>query len=517
MNGTLEFMNRLWKGFDALTAARKVAVVAAGMLTLFLLSLMVYMTNQINYRPLFSGLTDQDASTIIDRLKDLKISYKLSGSGNSILVPEEKISELRVELAASGIPRGGGAGFEIFDKKSFGATEFEQELNYRRALQGELSRTISGLDIVDDSRVHIALPKESVFLTEKKSPSASVTVRLKPGRKLSDAQVDGIVHLVANSVEGMLPENVMIVDNTGNILSRYTNDTGPGKAVSSQMDYQAKLETDLSNRIQTMLERVLGQGKSVVRVSAEIDFSLMEKTEEIFDPDSQVIRSVQRQSEKNPSPAAPGGTPEGGMSGEGRERSDETINYEINKVLSKTVLPTGDIKRLSIAVAVDGIYEKDQSGKEIFQQRPKKELDSLEDLVRKSAGIVAGRGDQIVMTCMPFRKEMTSDGPETTSFWGNLLSTLLPLLKYVMIMALFFFAFIFVVRPIVRSLVERTEPRPAGEVGELVSGGTVPRIAAGPSLLAGPSGGEVMDIDLARQLAGENPKKFAELLRNWLR
>ncbi len=517
MNGIWEFMNRLWKGFDALTAARKISVAVAGMLTLFLLVLMVYMTSQINYRPLFSGLTHQDASTIINRLKDLKISYKLSGSGDSILVPEEKISELRVELAASGIPRGGGSGFEIFDKKSFGATEFEQELNYRRALQGELSRTINGLDIVDYSRVHIALPKESVFLTEKTSPSASVTVRLKPGRKLSDAQVDGIVHLVANSVEGMLPENVMIVDNAGNILSRYTNDSGPGKAVSSQMEYQARLETDLSNRIQTMLERVLGQGKSVVRVSAEIDFSLMEKTEEIFDPDSQVIRSVQRQSEKTPTPQVAGENPEGGMNGEGRERSDEIINYEINKVLSKTVLPTGDIRRLSIAVAVDGIYEKDQSGKDVFQQRPKKELDSLEDLVRKSAGFVAGRGDQVVMTCMPFRKELAHDGLETNTFWETLLSTLLPLLKYVMILALFVFAFLFVVRPIVRSLLESAERRPAREVEALAAGGPVPRLAAGPSLLAGPAGGEVTDIHLARQLAGEDPKKFAELLRNWLR
>lgn len=514
MNGILELANRLWKGFNTLSAGRKLSIAMAGGLTLAVLAALVYVTNQIDYRVLYSNLSGEDASAIVNRLKERKISYKLSGTGDSILVPGEIISELRVELAASGIPQGGGVGYEIFDKKAFGTTEFEQELNYRRALQGELARTITGLDAVQFCRVHIALPKKSLFVAERKDPSASVTVRLRPGKKLSAAQVDGIVHLVASSVEGMAPRSVMIVDNTGSILSKNQPESGPGKAATAQIEYQARLEGDLAQRIQTMLEKVLGQGKSVVRVSADMDFRMTEKTEEVFDPDSQVIRSLQRQSEKFPTAA--GQSAEAGSGGEGRERSDETINYEINKVMSRTVMPVGEIRRLSIAVAVDGIYGKDQEGQEVFQSRSKKELDSLENLVRKSAGFDTARGDQVVMTCMPFRQDITEEGFEKASLWETILSKAVPLLKYVILLSVFVLAFLVVIRPIVRNLLERADRMGEREIRE-VSPASVPRIQAAPSLLAGSAGGEMTDVDMARQLAKEDPKKFAELLRNWLR
>jgi flagellar M-ring protein FliF len=516
MNGILELASRLWKGFDSLSTARKISIAIAGGLTLAVLAAMVYVTNHIDYRVLYSNLSGEDASAIINRLKERKISYQLSGTGDSILVPGEKISELRVELAASGIPQGGGVGYEIFDRKAFGTTEFEQELNYRRALQGELARTINGLDAVQFCRVHIALPKKSLFVAEKKDPSASVTVRLKPGRKLSAEQVDGIVHLIASSVEGMTPEGVMIVDSTGNILSRNRAESGPGKAATAQIEYQARLEGDLAQRIQTMLERVVGQGKSVVRVSADMDFRMTEKTEEVFDPESQVIRSLQRQTEKIPLAGRAGESAESGAGEEGKERSDETINYEINKVMSRTVMPVGEIRRLSIAVAVDGFYEKDQEGKEVFQSRSKKELDSLENLVRKSAGFDAARGDQVVMTCMSFRQDFSDEGIENASIWGTLLSKAVPVLKYIILLSVFVFAFLFVIRPIVRNLLERADRAGAREVRE-VSSASVPRIQTAPSLLAGPAGGEMTEVDMARQLAKEDPKKFAELLRNWLR
>lgn len=515
MNGILELVNRLWKGFDSLSAARKMTIGVAGMLTLAVLAAMVYLTNQVDYRLLYSNLSGEDASAIINRLKERKISYKLSGSGDAILVPGEIISELRVELAASGIPQGGGVGYEIFDKKAFGTTEFEQELNYRRALQGELARTISGLDTVQFCRVHIALPKKSLFVSEKKDPSASVTVRLKSGRKLSAEQVDGIVHLVASSVEGMAPENVMIVDSTGNILSRNRMESGPGKAANGQIEYQARLEGEMAQRIQTMLERVLGQGKSVVRVSADMDFRMTEKTEEVFDPESQVVRSMQRQSEKYPASRTGAGSPETGAAEEGRERSDEIVNYEINKVMSRTVMPVGEIRRLSIAVAVDGFYEKDKEGKEAFQSRSKKELDSLENLVRKSAGFDAARGDQVVITCMAFRQDFTEEEAGKTSFWKTSLSNAVPVLKYIVLLVVFVLFFLFVIRPVVRSLLERADRAAKREIREVPA--AVSTIQQGPSLLAGPAGGEMTEVELAKLLAKEDPKKFAELLRNWLR
>ena len=284
----------------------------------------VHFTNQEDYRVLFSNLTSEDASNIVTKLKEKKVSYQLSPSEDTISVPSGQVSELRLELAAAGLPRGGGVGFEIFDNKTFGATEFEQQLNYRRALQGELSRTINSLDEIQQCRVHIVLPKESLFIEQQKKPTASVTVKLKAGRKLKESQIDGIGHLVASSVEGLNSDDVMIVDNQGNILSKKQGDSKLARLSSSQSEYQRNLEKDMGNQIQTLLENVVGHGKAVVRVKADLDFRVMERTEEIYDPESPVIRSTQKQVDKSVGPASPSnkasGSAESTETGEGKNR-----------------------------------------------------------------------------------------------------------------------------------------------------------------------------------------------------
>ena len=207
-----ELFTKFTAGFASLTQARKVSILLAAFITMASMAFLVYLTGQIEYRVLFSNLSSEDAGSIVNKLQEKKVPYKLSATGDAVSVPTDKVAELRLEMATAGLPQGGGVGFEIFDAKSLGATEFEQQLNYRRALQGELARTISSFEEIQQSRVHLALPRESLFLEQQKKATASVTIRLKQGKTLRSSQVEGIVHLVASSVEGISPEDVIVVD-----------------------------------------------------------------------------------------------------------------------------------------------------------------------------------------------------------------------------------------------------------------------------------------------------------------
>ncbi len=507
----MNFLSRLWKTFESLTPARKLSLAVTAVLTAVTIVALIHFTHQADFRVLFSNLSNEDAAQILTKIKERKISYKISAAGDAVSVPSDKISELRLEMAAEGLPQGGGVGFEIFDSKTLGATEFEQQLNYRRALQGELARTINGLDEILQSRVHIVIPRESLFIEEQKKPTASVTVKIKPGKSLNPSQVEGITHLVAAGVEGLDPENVMLLDNRGNVLSDSGGQSRLTKMTSSQVQYQRGIEKDMATRIQSMLENVVGAGKAVVRVSAELDFRMTEQTEEKYDPEEPVIRSIQRQTEKTLS-GSPADISAGEENAAGHEKANEIINYEINRVVNKTVLPVGEIQTLSIAVLVDGLYGKKDDGTEDYQPRSKQELDAIEDLVRKSTGFNADRGDQITVTSMPFQKVDGEDGfvGET---WRDKLAEFLPLIKFVVILAIAALVFLFVVRPLIRGLSTEavSEIRPPQLAGE----------PALPQLAEFPAGANVQgpknEIELTRQLAAADSKKFAELLRNWLK
>ncbi len=477
-------------------------------ITLSALLVLVYFANRPDYKVLFSHLSSEDASAIITKLKEKKIPYEVASAGDTIMVPAEKVSELRLEMAGSGLPQGGGVGFEIFDQKNLGVTEFEQQLNYRRALQGELARTIKGLEEIQSSRVHIALPKESLFVSEEKKPTASVTLKLKPGRSLSQSQIEGIAHLVASSVEGLSADDVIIVDNKGSILSKLKGESKLSGLTSTQVEYQRNLEKDIASRIQSLLENVVGQGKAVVRVAADLDFRVTEKTEESYDPESPVVRSTQKQSEKTP------GTGTANQN-TGQENLEEIINYEINKTVSKTVMPVGDIKKLSIAVLVDGTYAKNKKGEETYSPRSKKEIESIEQLVRTSAGFNATRGDQVAVTNMPFEK---LDAEETSGgFWsGEGLSKYFPLIKYLIVFIVIILSFFFVIKPLMRGITGQSsekaieENRLATDVIELSGGST-------STDLVPVTEKEMTEIELTRKMASEDSRAFAELLRNWLK
>lgn len=512
MDSMIQSLSKMWSGFEALSSGKKISIIMVLMITVASIILLVYLTTQVEYRVLFSNLSNEDAGNIVSKLSEKKIPYKVSASGSAISVPAEKVSELRLELAAAGLPQGGGVGFEIFDNKTLGATEFEQQLNYRRALQGELSRTINGLDAIQSSRVHIALPKDSLFSDQQKKPTASVTLRMKSGKSLRPAQIDGIVHLVASSIEGMNPEDVMVVDSRGAILSVKQNDNKLSKLTAQQSDYQRNMEKDLATRIQTMLENVVGQGKAAVRVTAELDFRMMEKTEEAYDPEAQVVRSTQRNSEKENAVTAAGAVSENPK----KEKIDEIINYEINKVVSKTVMPVGETKKLSIAVLVDGKYKKNEKNEEVYQPLTKNEIEALEDLVRKSAGFNAQRGDQVVVTNLPFRK-VDAEEAESASLKESI-ETFSPVLKYIGIFALIAFIVMFVLRPLLKSIMSAGPIRPMAEArvpaGEAL--GEYTRHAAEAMRQPG-GGGPMTETEMTREMARADAKQFADILRNWIK
>jgi len=509
MQPLLGFFEKFRLSFTGLAPARRWSILIAAGITLTALAAMMYLANRTEYKVLFSHLSGEDASAIVTKLKEKKLPYEVTSSGDTILVPQEKVSELRLELAGSGLPQGGGVGFEIFDQKNLGVTEFEQQMNYRRALQGELARTIKGLDEIESSRVHIALPKESLFVSEEKKPTASVTLRMKPGRSLSASQIDGIVHLVASSVEGLNAEDVIIVDNKGSILSKLKGEAGISGLSGSQIEFQRNLEKDTAARIQSLLENVVGRGKAVVRVSADLDFRVAEKTEESYDPESPVVRSTQKQSEKTANSGA-------ANSSAGQERLDEIINYEINKTVTKTVMPVGEIRKLSIAVLVDGVYTKDKEGAESYQPRDKKEIESIESLVRTSAGFNAARGDKVAVTNMPFKKLDSEEGDGGSSWLGDGLVQHSSLIKYLLLLIALILAFFFVIRPLIRGLTGQTSQKTVDN--QVLPADIIELNGSPPSLgLVSAPEKELSEVEWTRRLAVEDSKAFAELLRNWLK
>jgi flagellar M-ring protein FliF len=532
MDPLFRSFTQIWKGFSVLPVAKKASILAVMVASVVGIMVLVYVANSTEYRVLFSNLSSEDAGNIVSKLKEKKIAYELSASGNTILVPQEKVSELRLELAAAGLPQGGGVGFEIFDSKSLGVTEFVQQLNYQRALQGELARTINGLDEIQNSRVHIVIPKKTLFAEDQKKPTASVILKLKPGRSLRPAQIDGIVHLVASSIEGLSPGEVMVVDNSGKVLSKQQDDSKLGRLSNSQIEYQRNIEKDMTNRVQTMLEKVVGEGKAVVRISADLDFRIMEKMEEKFDPESPVVRSQQRQSDRSGMSTQTGTTPGAAAGPAGaapkpeprQEKIDEIINYEITKTVNKTVMPVGEIKKLSIAVLVDGNYVKNDKGVEEYQPRSKKEISDLEDLVKKSAGFDSKREDQVVVTNIPFKK-IDADGEQMKTPFTEKVAPLYPLFKYVLLMAAVVLLVLFFLRPLTKSLMARgrshsqTVPELQGGIGSILPGGgvTAELQSGGPVPMIGHEVKSYTESEVVRQLATADARKFADLLRNWLK
>ncbi|HID10079.1 MAG TPA: flagellar M-ring protein FliF [Candidatus Latescibacteria bacterium] len=331
---------------------------------------------------LYGDLDPGSAGEVVEALREAKVPYRLARGGTAVLVPRDRVYELRVELAGKGVPRGGAAGYELFDRRNLGTSEFVQKVNYKRALEGELSRTIQGMAEISYARVHLALPEERLFKEDQEEPSASIVVAMKPGTRLRPKQVIGIQNLVAGSVEGLKPERVTVLDVYGNILSEQLDRISPTGMAASQMELRQQVEAYLAKKAQTMLDRVLGKDNAVVRVSAELDFQHIERNREYYDPEGAVVISQETEESETP------------LEGDANasSRTEHTIvNYEVGKTVERIVRSAGSVKRLSAAVLVDERQGLSQA-----------EVARLAALVGRALGLDPGRGDHIEIYAMPF-------------------------------------------------------------------------------------------------------------------
>ena len=482
-------------------------------------------TQQPDMQVLFGNLAVDDASGIIDKLKDAKVPYETTNGGTTILVPSAQVHDLRLEMAGQGLPHGGGVGYEIFDRTTMGMSDFVQKLNYRRALQGELARSITQMPEVERARVHLAIPERRVFSTEQDRARASVVVSLRSSQTLAKAQVQGVVHLVSSSVEGLQARDVTVVDGHGNLLSNTSNDESAGLS-GTQMEFQRTLERDIETRIQTMLERIVGVNKAVVRVSSVLDFRKVETTEERYDPNGQVVRSEQRGQERSSGvngvsggvPGVesnlPGGTEvEGGQtSSNNNQTKNETVNYEISRTVSRIVEPTGTIKKLSVAVLVDGLYETPK-GAEPGADQPKKyvarseeEMKRIEDIVKKAMGYSTERQDQVEVVSIQFglgSEEPAGAAVEATS---DVTKTWMPYIRYAVGGVLFFLILFMVVRPLMLMLAEASPAVPMGETPALPA--SVGQVEAA---ISGKPPSQILDM------AKSNPANTAVVVKQWLK
>lgn len=389
---------------------QKIVISVSAVLLIATLILMVRGASRPDYGVLFTQKDEQSANQAIEKLKEKKIPYKveLTGDGTTILIPTKDIPETRLALAGENIPTGGVVGFEDFNQTKFGETDTDRQARYLRALQGELTRTIERFTEVDKARVHIVLPEPSLFQDEQKNATAAIMLKLKPYKSLDVGQVQGIVRLVANSVEGLKPENVTVVDDAGNVISEDLGLDQEGvnrKLTKTQLELQEQYQKTVQNSVQTMLEKVVGFGKAVVRVQAELDFDKIKKYETEFGKPVTVSKQEKTESSRSNSssaPPAPGpdanvGTPPGYESPDSNsssemERAETTTNNDIPKKETTTEVAPGQVKKLSVAVVVD-------------KELPEKERRQITDIVKGASGYSEARGDQISVSGMPFNTE----------------------------------------------------------------------------------------------------------------
>jgi len=404
MEGTKKLLKHLTDFVGRLSASQVMMLLGVIAGTLVGVVFLVGWLNTVTYTRLYSDLDEQEAGEIAAWLNDNKIEYQLTNGGRTIEVPSSDVYKTRIALATEGLPRNGSMGYSIFDKNNLGMTDFLQNLNFRRALEGELTKTIMQLDEVQAARVHIVMPKERLFREDQKAATASVVLKLKSPGGITKHQVAGISHLVASSVEGLTPDNITIVDYGGNMLSSGT-DSDPVVGLSaSQLELTQEVEKHLASKAQSMLDEVLGTGKSVVRIAAELNFKQLERTSELFDANNPSVRSEER---TKTSSADSDKAPEDQESSSEDESETTITNYELNKTVEHVIDAMGTLDRMSIAVLVDGVYTPaaDESGEMVYQPRSPEELDRLQSIVKNAVGFSQERNDQIEMVNIAFDRQ----------------------------------------------------------------------------------------------------------------
>jgi flagellar M-ring protein FliF len=550
-------LNRLTRLGASMTIGQRASLVGAFVLVVTLVSGSAYLVNRQDYVPLFTDLDAESAGDIVERLKAGKVPYELGAGGRTVRVPENRADELRLEFSANGLPSSGRVGFEIFDKVTFGATEFVEQVNFRRALEGEIARTISTLSEVSSARVHIAVAKTSLFETREQPAKASVFLKLKGNRPLAPSTAKGICTLVASSVEGLSPESVAILDSYGRSLAR-PGEEPDGALTGPPIERQLSVERDLTTKLVSLLEPVAGPGSVRVNVAVRLNAATEEQTEERWDPNAAVIRSRQTTSDSTPLAGTTGGiagaranmpdaaaatgqppdVPKPASPAEVRlaGRSAETTNYEISHTKRHTIRPHGEIARMSVAVILDDqmVVSTGKDGKvtRTYKPREQEELQKIQGIVASAVGVDTGRGDQLTVENVSFDERLLFQDEPKPTFWEAQKPQLTELGRIGGIVLLGLMAFFMFVRPVVRRALAASPsngPGVAAEAAPALPGPT--ERAKTVADLEGAIEAELEAAELAvsddrkripvlsKRLAGmtqKEPEQAARLIRAWL-
>jgi flagellar M-ring protein FliF len=543
--------------FAKLPQKNKMGILIGVPLLIAVIASLLMWANQTSYRVLFSGLNDQDGGAIVEALTQMKVPYEFNTAGTAILVPSNKVYDTRLALASQGLPKGSVSGFEAMDNQKLGITQFQEQVNYQRALEGELVRSIQSISAVQSARVHLAIPKPSIFIREKQTPSASIVLNLFGSRTLSEPQINGIVHLVASSLPGMNPEDVSIVDQSGRLLTGKTQlESGLNP---TQLAYTNQIEQSLTSRIVDILSPVFGSENVRATVTANMDYSMSERTDEIYKPNGdttqatirsqQISESNDGSSNANPQgiPGVMANTPPGeaaanigqnpqqalanGVNGgtstptqtNSSTRKDSTVNYEVDKSVQYTKSQVGKIERLSAAVVVNYKTMTDPKGETRQVPLTPEEITQLDSLVKQAIGFDEQRGDAVNVVNQAFTKVEE----ETIPMWAqqetmDLAKSLGMPIGVALIAAILVFG-------VLRPMMKPAEVDLFDEGPELLPGQRMPLLA---NQVGGDNDAELLEqlqregtlpgmnrqekMEKLRQLAKEHPQIVASIVKNWV-
>jgi len=488
---------------------------AIGGVLLVLVAFFIFLTTRLTTPSLgllYSELEMKDSAEVVQKLEGMNIPYQLKGDGTQIMVPSDQVARLRIMMAEAGIPHGNSVGYEIFDKpEGLGTTNFLQNINQIRALEGELARTISSISAVQAARVHLVLPQRELFSRDKQEPSASVVLKLRGSDRLSKGQISAVQHLVATAVPGLTPSRISIVDQSGNLLaSGGDKPDDPMASINNADEKRTAYQNRVARSIEEMLERTLGYGKVRAEVNADMDFDRVTTNSESYDPNGQVVRSTQTVNEQNEN-TDPGdqpisvatNLPEGqqvqGQGGAGKaksSRAEETVNYEITKTTKSQVRESGMVRRISVAVLVDGLYIPGTDGQRAYQPRSPEEIEQLKTLVRSAIGFDAKRGDTVEVVNLRFTGIEEPINPDAPILLGMTKADLFRVVETLVLAIVAVLVILLVIRPLVMRAMDAAKEGGAhhgmltdqsmGGFGMAGIGGMGPN---GVPLLAGQSGG----------------------------
>jgi flagellar M-ring protein FliF len=422
-------MDQLRRILASLSGKQKISIAIVALMIGAGLFALTRWQKERDFRMLYSGMAAEDAAAVVQKLKESGVEFRLSDNGTAVQVPSARAAELRLQMAAAGLPKTGRAGFELFDKANFGATDFTEHVNFRRALEGELERSVMALAEVQSARVHVTFPKDSIFLEARQAAKASVMVRLRPGASLSAQNVSALCQLVSSAVEGLAPEAVSVLDMSGNLLSRRRAALDSGDQPSeASLDYRRQIERDLLTKINSTLEPLLGPEKFRAGVSVECDFSSGEQSEESYDPAKSVMTASQKTEDVSggsissgvPGTASnlPRAVSRPGTGSTGTTHRTESVTYQSSRLVKHVRLPQGNLRRMSVSVLVDQVVRWEGAGakaKRVFEPPTPEKLKTIRDLVAGAIGLSADRGDQLIVETLPFDSTLRLEPPPDPS------------------------------------------------------------------------------------------------------